>query len=1089
MTVSKAAFNKLSEHWAVAALGSDRIRTAVSTASRLYVARNVGSFIHGPQAEESDDELVRRAALAYEMVAAEGIPSLFRVQRGVTDEQAKVSEAAAYKAFELRRSLPLEETDLRNFTYQILQLGSLAYTADRWAEFRAWLRDRDVTPDRLPGETGDWEEGILRTLADIWIRLLRKDGWSDLSAVGESVVRLRQLQSENEETYLAAARSDGSAKAKAWRLISLYHWARASELLAQYLMQGTPIAIRAELDYHFERAIEAAETALDAPSEVTLRWLHLLATRMASGSLWALAAVGGETRRLVEEKTRNSLFEFLPPQRSALLEQGLLDQAASAVVVDLPTSAGKTVLAEFKIVQALSQFHHDRGWVAYVAPTRALVSQITRRLRKDLGPLNLRVEQLSAAVELDDVEQRMVSDTSTPFDVLVATPEKLHLLIRNSAVDRPLSLLILDEAQNIEDRQRGVRIELLLATVKQDCPTANFLLLMPYVPNADDLAKWLSPESGRSISLGSSAWQPNDRMIGLVKVADPPGSNRRAWTLNYKTLLTSADTLVVDQIMQIGDSAPLDVTHSKIKNNLGLIAGAAARAMCARGTSIVMASTIPNAWSIARTLSASFREEPVSENVALVQRFLATEISPEFELIGLLQSGIGVHHAGLSDEARSMMEWLAETGELKILVATTGIAQGLNFPVSSLFIANRQIPYQDHQEEMPMRSFWNLVGRAGRVDHDSIGVVGMACRDNGSDEVELTRYTQMAAGALASQLVTMLDDLSRNGLLLQLDNLIYSPQWADFRSYVAHLYNQSRSLNEVLSKTEILLRNTFGYTSLSEGGAVAQQQGRALLNATRSYAESLSEHPENARLADSTGFAPESVRSAAIELRRIDGGLSTEDWKPQSLFRSGPDSSLPELMGVLMKVDQIKDDIEALAPGRADSGTRAAEIAADWVNGVPIKEIAERYFQRSGSDAVTKSLSEACKLIYKNLATAGTWGLTALSKMPTSGLNFDEMSPEDARQVNLLGAMLYHGVSTEGGVIMRMASAPRSVADSLGSSLLSQSNVPPNAGQAREFLSSLPASVWETHRPPGAVMSGDDYRKAWQVLSGESLDG
>lgn len=1087
MTVSKAAFNKLAEHWAVAALGSEHIQKAASISSRLYVARNVGTFIQAPRVTDGEDEIVRRAALAYEMVAAEGVPSLFRVQRGASDELAQISEAAAYKAFELRRSLPLEDEDLRDFTYQILQLGSLAYTSDRWAEFRAWLRDRQVSPEHLPEGSDDWEGQILRTLAEIWIRLLRKDGWEDLTRVCESVVHLRELQSVNEEGYLSAAHTDGSAKPKAWRLISLYHWARSSELLAQYLMQGTPVSIRAELDYHFERAIEAAETALDAATEVTLRWLHLLATRMAAGSLWALAASGRETRRLVEEKTRSSMFEFLPPQRSALLEQGLLDQAANAVVVDLPTSAGKTILAEFKIVQALGQFHLDQGWVAYVAPTRALVSQITRRLRRDLAPLNLRVEQLSAAVELDDIEQRMVSDTHAPFDVLVATPEKLHLLIRNSAVERPLSLLILDEAQNIEDKHRGVRIELLLATVKQDCPNANFLLLMPYVPNADDLARWLSPESGRSISLGSSAWQPNDRMIGLVKVADPPGSNRRAWSLNYKTLLTSADTLVIDQLMQVGDGAPLDLTHSKVKGNLGLIAASAARAMCERGTSIVMASTIPNTWSIARTLSKSFSDQEVSENVALVQRFLATEVSPDFELIKLLQSGIGVHHSGLSDEARSMMEWLAETGELKILVATTGIAQGLNFPVSSLFIASRQIPNKDHQEEMPMRSFWNLVGRAGRVDHDSIGVVGLACRGNDSDELELSRYVQHAAGSLASQLVMMLKDLSANGMLLQLDNMIYSDQWADFRSYVAHLYNQSASLDEVLSKSELLLRNTFGYTSLSEGGVAEQQQGRALLNATRNYAQTLAEHPENARLADSTGFAPESVRSAMIELRRLDGSLSVEDWKPQSLFREGADSSLPELMGVLMKVDQVKDDIEALAPGRADDGTRAAEIAAAWVNGKSIKEIAEQYFQRSGSDAATKSLSDACKLIYKNLATAGTWGLSALSKMPTSGLNFEEMSQEDARQVNLLGAMLYHGVSTEGGVIMRMASAPRSVAESLGSSLLSRSHEPPNAGQARKFLSSLTVSEWENHRPAGAAMSGADYKRAWQVLAGEQL--
>lgn len=77
------------------------------------------------------------------------------------------------------------------------------------------------------------------------------------------------------------------------------------------------------------------------------------------------------------------MVELLPPQRAALLEQGLLDQAKTAVVVDLPTSGGKTLLAQFRILQALNQFDADDGWVAYVAPTKALVAQLTRRLRLD----------------------------------------------------------------------------------------------------------------------------------------------------------------------------------------------------------------------------------------------------------------------------------------------------------------------------------------------------------------------------------------------------------------------------------------------------------------------------------------------------------------------------------------------------------------------------------------------------------------------------------------------------------------------------------------------------------------------------------
>jgi replicative superfamily II helicase len=133
------------------------------------------------------------------------------------------------------------------------------------------------------------------------------------------------------------------------------------------------------------------------------------------------------------------MFELLPPQRAALQEQGLLDQASRAIVVELPTSGGKTVLAEFRIFQALNQFDPDKGWVAYVAPTRALVSQITRRLRSDLSPIGVRVEQLTAAVEVDSFEQELLNEQGDTkrFHVLVTTPEKLQLVIRNKAVNRP----------------------------------------------------------------------------------------------------------------------------------------------------------------------------------------------------------------------------------------------------------------------------------------------------------------------------------------------------------------------------------------------------------------------------------------------------------------------------------------------------------------------------------------------------------------------------------------------------------------------------------------------------------------------------
>jgi len=140
----------------------------------------------------------------------------------------------------------------------------------------------------------------------------------------------------------------------------------------------------------------------------------------------------------------------------------------------------------------------------------------------------------------------------------VATPEKMQLVLRNHKIDRPLSLLVMDEAHNIENENRGLRIELLLATVKQHYQAqANFLLLMPYVENAKTLSRWLAHDrnAGLSISLSTSPWQPNERIIGLVKKQKE--EKRGDWTIDYQTLLTSPKTIHLKGQHKIGEVKPI----------------------------------------------------------------------------------------------------------------------------------------------------------------------------------------------------------------------------------------------------------------------------------------------------------------------------------------------------------------------------------------------------------------------------------------------------------------------------------------------------------------------------------------------------
>lgn len=124
-------------------------------------------------------------------------------------------------------------------------------------------------------------------------------------------------------------------------------------------------------------------------------------------------------------------------------------------------------------------------------------------------------------------------------------------------------LVVLDEAHNIEDEERGLRVELLLAPIKSDCPQANFLLLMPYVPNASDLAAWLAPETGKTISIGSSAWQPNERLVGLfdtVRISDSP----KDWSLEFETVQTTLGTFRLKGKYRVGKPNPIGQAFSKV---------------------------------------------------------------------------------------------------------------------------------------------------------------------------------------------------------------------------------------------------------------------------------------------------------------------------------------------------------------------------------------------------------------------------------------------------------------------------------------------------------------------------------------------
>ncbi|ELY2678327.1 DEAD/DEAH box helicase [Cronobacter sakazakii] len=1019
-----------------------------------------------------DTQTIQEVAAALELAVLD-----MELDRFADDEASqKVMRSTAEDAFRLLRIQPLPEAPMEAAT-QLLRASALAVIGDRGADAARWLRaqEDDQTSPTLPLDSADWGERCWAVLTDIWLRLVRKKGWSDRDTVLERVAALRDAQQTFERDYLGRF-EPLAAKRSALELIAIYHLTKAADVLAHYITDGVvedSYQIQPLLDSHFDRAVAACDTGQLLELGPLTRLLARAAAQMVENSLWTVTrAVNSRVTRFVRElvsrgRGDRALFDVLPPQRRTLAERGLLGSSRRAVVVSLPTSSGKTLIAQFRILQALNQFDDQKGWVAYLAPSRALVNQITRQLRRDFQPLGVVVERVSPVLEVNGIEGGLLADSQddTQFRVLVATPEKFDLMMRQGweeKIGRPLTLVVVDEAHTIQDKERGLRLELLLATINRECREAQFLLLTPFIENAREVARWLGGQNSDDISLGVD-WQPNDRAIGIVSPLDTGAlkGKSRDYHLSFQAVHTSRPSIRLDEVFSLGKEETLAVSLSKAKD-IGTLAAMTARKLSRRGPVIVMHSRPDYVWKLAEKLKGNC-SNTLPDDVRFVQSYVAAELGAEFPLVDLLAHRIGVHHGGLPEEVRMLMEWLFEKGHLNALAATTTLAQGVNFPVSGVVMASTHYPQGKQSVPMPPEDFWNIAGRAGRVSQGQLGVVALVAKDE-SEVAQRREFINRNTGDLNSALI-QIAQAAADGLE-DLGLIVYRrPEWSSFLQYLAHTYRQMGQPSNFADQIEQVLRGTFGFEKLRTSDS---QIARRLLNGIHRYVDYLASPSQPLKLVDSTGFSLQSIRMVLTHK----GDLGPDSWNRERLFSSG-DNTLKNMMGVLLQVPELRDNLNSVLGGRSHDGDKLACILKDWVNGEDIAHIAKQYFSEDGADAVT-ALTKCGQNLFGKLTHTTSWGLNALLAITTAELDDDERS-----RLSNLPSQVYYGVATDEAVSLRLLGVPRRAAPRLAEALrLTREDSLP---AIRQRLEKLPEQVWSE----ALGKEGTVYRKAWMIMDGE----
>jgi len=992
-------------------------------------------------------EHAKKAARTWELFATDALSERY----GDLEDVEKWWE----KAFICRRAAEYktEEADLEDIFY----FAVTGLVNEEVPQVRVILENIDL-PDI---STDTWDERLQDSIMKATILLIRKSGgWKDISEAREIIEQLHEEQREHEKEYL-----DGGYKGGIPGIVALYNITKIVDLSIQYVTEGSPSGILDKID----RFSDNASQALDFHNETDISLIHdmvyLGCKNVIENSLWfqtrSLATgqeMGEYIENLIEREDSHPIFELMPSQQKALSQESL-STYQRAIVLNMPTSAGKTMMAEFSIVQSKSL--NEESTVIYLVPTRALVNQTTISLRRKLSKIGLNVESAVPAFELDPTEDEFLQGE---IDVLVSTPEKLDLLLKEGhpAVS-DISLVVADEAHNIEEGSRGANLELLLSTINREFDNVRFLLLSPFIPNSDEIAKWLGKDQSNSITV---EWRATDQVTGISRVR----KHRNGPEYVELNIVPSSTTRHINDEFSLeldGQICEEGNRGTKKKSS----ASTALNLVSDDGTVLILCMTRKRAIERAREIIPYLDRIEMDDEVKLVLDFVKEELGADHFLVEMLEKGVGVHHSGIPMEIRCLIERLAEQGKIKVLTATTTLAQGVNFPIKHIVLEGTYLPAAPPQtgQYLSHNQFWNIAGRAGRAFEDHMGGILFAAGKK-SDFDDYKGYLKSDADKVLSSLRTALTNLEEIQGDFNLNFARTNEEFASFIRYILHTVNVS-SYQSVQSNLEDVLRSSLIYYQLEgEDPELADK----LIDLTKSYLDDLgviSQNEEIIDLIDRTGFTSMSVE--ALFAREDAKNLHREEvWNSDLLFDRDT-NNLTKVLDVLKDIPEVDlgrfigDDLDV----NAISG-----IVKEWVNGSTLEEISDMYFEQISNKE--ERIIKASSYVNKNLMGFVSWGMSALQKV--SAFGHDEL---DLEQVGHVPAMVFYGVNSREAAALRMVDVPRNLAEGLGSYYGDNFEEQPSFSKLRDWLEGLDSEVWE-EASEFENIGGDRAQKLWKILNG-----
>ena len=410
-------------------------------------------------------------------------------------------------------------------------------------------------------------------------------------------------------------------------------------------------------------------------------------------------------------------YRLLLPSQASALQDGALLRSPSNSLMCMPTSTGKTLLGLLAMEASLGRLP---GLACYIAPYQALANQVYSFFQ-GIMPQSVQVERAVGGYSpLNEIEP-----DARPT-IIVATPERFDAIVRHQPdLYRSIRCLVVDEAHILEQGERGIRVEGLLSRfqMQKERGAGRIVLLSAVLSEVQAVSRWLNiPEQ----LIIRSSWRPTTRRLAVWRQSGKLQYFYAEDPLRLEGL--RHDTVVAEKNLpwpepHLMPPYAMDSQHywasMRAQQPLSLknIAYLCESLYEEHHEPILcVASTRGGTRAIAKAIAE--RTEPILLGTTSLRLLgLLQSRWPHLRsLMSTLQKGVAYHNAVLPSLVKDLIEEATKRKELRVVVSTTTLAEGVDLPFRCTVIAD-WLNWTGEEQPHPMSSllFRNIAGRCGRA--------------------------------------------------------------------------------------------------------------------------------------------------------------------------------------------------------------------------------------------------------------------------------------------------------------------------------------------------------------------------------------